>query len=141
MSTYLNRFIPPRPLIQVQNLVYTNPNSSPDTETQDTDPDQLATPDLIDELFAIAISALDHLSITRPSDSPKLAVQRNAAWWSANISVFRLEYTRVQYGTSAEEVIEQGDGKLYGTIFYYLAEAIFHACRFTPVRYDITVKE
>lgn len=96
----------------------------------------MPTPGLIDELFNISVSVLDKLGGPRRGTSrdPKLMIQRNASWWSGNIEVYRMHYTEVKDGVCIKYVMERGGcDHLYAEMFWYLAEAIFHACEF-PIR-------
>lgn len=89
-------------------------------------------PVLINELFDICSSALHKLGKTKPGSehSSSLMVQRKARLWGANISLFKIQYSEVKYGVSAEELMKRGGhGQLYAGMFRILAESIFHACK------------
>ncbi len=109
--------------------------------TQKDTPEPMPMPELIDELFRVSQSALGKIGKTKPGQkyNTELTIQRNAFWWDGNISVFELEYSKVQYGGSAKEIMKHGGCKyLYAGMFRCLAEAIFHACK-SPLHFHIHV--
>lgn len=133
------RLSSPKYPIFVQHLLYPEQphrhrNSNPPSyaATQKYDPNPIPTPELIDDLFRISQSVLDKLGRAKPSTeyNTELPIQRNASWWSGNIAVFQMDYSKQEYGVRPMDIMKHGDHKhLYGEMFQYLAEAIFHVCK------------